>query len=138
MNEDFQIVPLSPEYQGRIEGWTAESAQQLLMKLPEISLGSRDLSWVAVRQNDPIAVCSIHATDTGTYSIYTVVKPSERRSGIASLLLAAVLAKPEVQNLSHIQAFVEVDNIAAQKLLAKSSFSQLGYDEYGRLKYEKR
>lgn len=138
MDMDFTVVPLSYELLAQIEGWAATSAQQTLLKLPEITIDPRNLSWVGLLRNEPVAFCTIRPEADGANSIYIIVKPSERRNGIASRLLESILAEPAVHNLSHLQGFVEADNTAAQKLLVKNGFSQFGYNENGLLKFQRR
>src|SRR5260221_62516 len=101
MDATFTIVHMTIEYQRQIEGWATPNAAMTLLKLPEVSMNPESQAWVGLIDNLPIAVCSISQNDDGVSSLYFIVKPSERRSGIGAHIVTYVLNEVSVKNLSH-------------------------------------
>lgn len=137
MDEELTIRRLEVADQHQIEGWASPSALKTLLKLPETSFGTNSNAWVALRNQVPVGVCSINENSNGTAYLDFIVKPSERRTGVGTVMIEAVLRDPVAGNIMRLRAVVEQDNTGAQKLLVKNGFSKIGFSEDGRLEFER-
>ncbi|CAN5410606.1 hypothetical protein BH09PAT4_BH09PAT4_01710 [soil metagenome] len=143
MEDGVTIVPFSDAYAPRIERWYSQDATNALLKLP-VSVAPNpqagpDLSWVALAGTEPVGIAAIsldESSHTG-YLLSVRVKPSERRKGIGARLVEHAMQQPATKEISHLRAYAELDNTAAQKILTRAGFSRTGYAAEGRLEYEK-
>lgn len=128
MDEQFDIVPIDETHIAQVASWFE----------PVPFAGLHDsLGWVAVQHNGPIAVATLSYDADHVAYLNFVVHPSERRHGVGGQLVRHVLAEPDVRAVSHLQALVEPDNTAAQKILDHAGFSHIGTSPNGRQVYEK-
>ncbi len=142
MNDSLAIVPFDPRLASRIEAWASQTAVRALLKLPEVNLpvsqNSGLMAWVALRNDEPIALATVSLNDQHIAYLEVLVKPSERRQGVGGQIVEYILEQPAVKELTRLHALVEQDNVAAQKILNQAGFSRIGYSaEDGRLEFAK-
>lgn len=135
--DSITVVPLSSEYRGQVEGWATASAVRTLLKSPEISLASdsNNQSWVAVVDGQAIGLGTISIDHKHVGYLDFMVKPSERRKGIGAALVNVILDSDFAKSLSHLNASVDHDNTAGQKILTRHGFSRIGINENGQLEF---
>lgn len=135
---DVAILPLRPDHLAQTETWTSsQNALKTLLKLPGESLapGSGTYGWAAVEGSEVLAVALVRLTKEHVGYLECLVKPSARRQGIASKLVAHLLGEPMIESLVHLHAAVDPANIAARKTLEEQGFSRVGYTADGRLEF---
>lgn len=141
MQDDLTIVPFAEAYASRIEVWFSQDAVNALLKLPTSVIpatqASANRSWVALADKEPVGIATITLDETHAGHLNVRVKPSERRKGVGARLVEYALQQPATKEISHLRAFVELDNTAAQKILTREGFSRTGYTAEGQLEYEK-
>lgn len=134
--DDVEIVPLSPSLAAQIEDWSSDPADSLLRRSTRNETGD-DQGWVALVGDKPVAIVKISVDSSRTGNLDFTVKPSERRHGIGAHIVEYALGQPTVSALARLRAVVEYDNTAAQKILSREGFSQVGYTPEGRLQFER-
>jgi len=138
MEQPVVIVPLTSLYQSKIEAWASDDAGGALFKQSGTHLadGQDSRGWAAVIGSDPIGAVTISRDPSGVDFMYVIVKPSERRHGLGASLVKTALDDPETKKLTRLHAYVEPENTAAQKILIKRGFSQIGYGPDGQIEFE--
>jgi ribosomal protein S18 acetylase RimI-like enzyme len=128
MDSTIDIIPIDESHIAQVASW--------FEAVP--FAGLRDSAgWVAVQHNEPIAVATLSYDADHVAILNFVVHPSERRHGVGEQLVRTVLAEPDVRSVSRLHAYVELDNVPAQKILDHAGFSHIGNSPDGRLVYEK-
>ena len=140
--DGLTFVPLTASYIAQIEDWLTPDTEESVSMLPMAATGrlneARSQGWVALHDNLPVAIATLNVGSQGVGHLNFLVKPSERRLGIGASLVSYVLDQPAVRAVRTLEAFVEFDNTAAQKILTRDGFSNIGYTPDGRLRFEKR
>lgn len=138
---DIRIVPLKQEHLAQVEGWSSgQNAAKTLLKLPGTSLSpaSDMYGWAAVDGNgDVAAIATVKLNKEHVGYLECRVKPSERRHGIGSGIVEHVLKQPEVKDLIHLRAAIDLANISAQKTLDEQGFFRRGYTPDGRIEFSR-
>lgn len=136
--DEVTIVPLGPHHIAQIEGWAPASAVETLLKRSRMAEATGGIQgWVALRGEEPVAVATVTSDGRrGGYLDFFVV-PAERRHGLGGRMIEHALAQPEVKELGDLRALVEFDNTAAQKILSRHGFSNVGYSSDDRMKFER-
>ena len=136
------FTTLTDELAAGIENWLQPEAAETLLKQRQThtfgdTFGATTDSWVALLDGTPVAIGAVHTDTTRTGYLDFYVRPSERRHGIGAELVSYILDQPPVRSLSRLEALVEPDNTAAQKILNHKGFSQVGYADDNRIRFER-
>lgn len=139
MADSIAIVPTEQRHLAQIEAWSGQNALKTLLKLPEMPLpgGRLDYSWVALYNDEPVAIAGVRFDEEQVGFLEITVKPTELRQGIGAQLATFVLQQPSVQAVRKLHALVDFANTAAQKILSHEGFSPIGYAADGRLEFER-
>lgn len=133
--DEVTIKPLRLEDLAQADGWPRGSAQTLL-KLPSQSVsGGNLIGWAATSDNQVLGVCYVTFDQNQVGYLEVRVKPNQLRQGIGTSLTSYVVTQPQVEAINHLHALVELNNIAAQKILDQHKFSRIGYSPDGRIEY---
>ena len=139
--DGLTIVPLTENYASLAESWIAPDAATVLLNLSvtsgKFSSDKQSLGWVALLGKEPVAIATLTVDRQRIGRLDFLVKPSERRQGIGAAIVTYVLEQPETQTVSKLEALVEFDNTAAQKILARQGFTSVGYSSDDRLRFER-
>lgn len=136
--QDITIVDLQPEHLTQVETWaSSQNAAKALLKLPGTSLApTSDMQgWAVLHDNEVLAIATVKLNQEHVGYLECMVKPSARRQGIASKLVAHILRQPAIENLQHLHAAIDRNNIAAQKTLDEQGFTRTGYAADGRIEF---
>jgi len=133
--EDIRIVPLGHDHLAQADGWPRNSGQTLL-KLPSSAASGADLTgWSALSGDQLVGLVFVTFSQTKVGYLEVRVKPTAARQGIGLKLTDYALSQPPVQAINHLHALVDLDNVAAQKILDQHKFSRIGYSPDGRIEY---
>lgn len=139
--DDLEIVELKHEHLAQTEGWASrQNPAKALFKLPGASISptSDTQGWSAVSPSGKVlAIAIVRLNKEHVGYLECMVKPSERRHGVGSLIVEYVLGQPEVKNLIHFRAAIDLDNIPAQKTLEEKGFFRRGYTQDGRIEFSR-
>jgi L-amino acid N-acyltransferase YncA len=81
-------------------------------------------AWGIYKEDELIGVVQIDRTEAGTGAICIVVNGRYRRQGLGRLILASILAQPEVKDLRKISAEIDPENLASLRCFSAAGFVQ--------------
>lgn len=94
--------------------------------------------WAAFLEDELVAYASIVENKAHEGILGFIVSPDHRRQGIAKTFIHLLLERPEMRQFSRIIGTPHFDHTAALKVLHHTGFHQLGYDDDGRMVFERR
>ena len=103
-----------------------------------INVENINTGWVALWKDDLVAFASLVESPANQANIGFIVKPTRRREGIAETFVPMLLERNEIHAFSKIVGTPHLEDTAAQKILQRSGFHQIGYDENGLVIFERR
>lgn len=97
-----------------------------------------DAAWVALLDGVPVAYASLHEEPPRHANIGFIVRPDRRREGIAKTFLPQLLDTIDLESYTKLVGTLPSEDVAAHKVLSRAGFHQVGYDDAGRLVFERR
>lgn len=135
--DDLQIVIADAHHLRQVEAWADQDASKILLEQSGTTALQHGSAWVVLVHGEPVAVATIQLDNEHVGYLDFGVKPNERRQGIGARLVAYVLQQPQVRVLHRLHALIEPQNTAAQKIVTRQGFSNVGYAPDGRLEFAK-
>jgi RimJ/RimL family protein N-acetyltransferase len=132
--QDVVIMELRPEHLAQVESWASQNtAIKTLLKLPATpsEAASDSHSWVALNDEEVVAIATVKLNTEHIGYINCIVKPTAKRQGIGTQIMEYVLRRPFVTDLVHLHAVIDPANTPALIVLDSLGFSKTGYDANG-------
>ena len=138
--DDLHLQSISATELSNYSSWfDNHDAADMLFKQSSVEskAASDAVAWTASKGDDVVAVAYFSQSGSDA-SIYLAVDPSMRRHGYGTKVLELVLGHPIFDKALRIKADIEMSNVGAQKLVAKSGFVKTGQTEDGMMVFERR
>jgi len=127
-----------------LEEWfkDAETAHRLggMLPLPEhfnsVKAQEGQDNWLAYEDEMPVGFACLEAFADGTAAVAVLARPDMRRKGYGRRIVEAVISEARSAGVKTINGYIESDNAACGRTLARAGFSMTsGPDEDGFFTY---
>jgi RimJ/RimL family protein N-acetyltransferase len=141
--KEMNFVKLDRENVSIYAAWFEDAELRKRLSLPDdnwlnyITSGSNAQAWLCYDEGQAVAHIQLDTEEDKSGSIALAVKPSLRGQGIGTKVLREFVASPLIAHLDYLEAGIEEDNLASQRVFSKAGFvlRGTGADEEGFLHF---